>query len=245
MLHIAAALAAVGACNDGSAAAEEIVRGLNQRFADGSPSSKLHLAGVVMRGHDGAMLTAGKRAQHSNLHWITHEATVSASLVNARVPYLFAGNQVMRGLPDGMLMGHCGVVISPAIAHKALLCSYPRDAASVYVKCIDGVKPPPSDPDIKCVPGCVGVRLLPRATPETLRWTTWCDIASNATGAASPHVRSSASYQTTCAWKPEALATTLELQESLVAHEKCTLKRPCCTHPDCLSKSKSSKAPER
>ena len=31
-----------------------------------------------------------------------------------------------------------------------------------------------------------------------------------------------------------ALATTLELQESLVAHEKCTLKRPCCTHPDCL-----------
>ena len=66
---------------------------LNRRFMNGRPAPNLHHAGVVMRGYDAA------ERVHSPHHpqWISRggplAGVASASLVNARMPFVFAGNR--------------------------------------------------------------------------------------------------------------------------------------------------------
>ena len=112
--------------------ATETCDSLNARFANGKPTSKLHYAGVVLRAYDNDPRTHPPES----VAWLTRgphpSGVLSASVVNARAPYAYAGTG------DGR--AHLGVVYSPAAAHAGLTCSYPRDAASIYVRgsCVPG-----------------------------------------------------------------------------------------------------------
>lgn len=129
-------------------------RELNRRFTDGRPSNSLSTAGVVMRGYDAVP------ASHpaSETSWITHgplAGVASASLVNARTPYMFAGNSALIRAGE-LVNGHVGIIISSLAAQAALACSYPGDAASIYVRCESTSRSSDS-----CSAGCVGNRILP------------------------------------------------------------------------------------
>ena len=168
---------------------------LNNRFAEGRPSNRLHAAGVVMRAFD-----ADPRLNPpSHPRWVTQgplAGVASASLVNARAPFLFAAGAT----------AHLGVVIASHVAHATLACEYPGDAASVYVRC-----DPTARPTDGCVPGCVGIRLLPGATPSTLTRQHWC-AGSGSSG--SDGQCDGAGCGGGCAWPPEALHVALQLHEN-------------------------------
>ena len=204
---------------------------LNARFANGKPSNRLHDAGVVMRGYDA----------DSHMHppgdpsWITHgpsPGVASVSVVNARQPYLFAGNTNLR---EQAVIGHAGVVISSHAAHSSLSCAYPGDASSIYVRCA-------GRPSEECTTGCVGIRLLPGATPSTLQRQGWC--SSN--GVAHESRTCDGSGCGGCAWRPDALAIAMALQENKSASMlsgcptsrnplcACIARgRTCCSYPTC------------
>merc|ERR1712059_5053 len=78
--------------------------------------------------------------------WETREThmpdRLSASNINARVPYLFTSVPVTAGF-----------IISPEAFASSSLCSYSADSANSWVKCTGKEK--------ECVPGCIGTIILP------------------------------------------------------------------------------------
>ena len=222
-----------GACPSHRATnASAAVDALNARFASGKPTNHLHYAGVVLRAYDGDP----RHHPPGNVSCLTsgpHPAgVISASIVNLRVPYAYAGNG--DGRPQ------IGVVLSSAAASAALSCAYPRDAASIYVRCVAGAAG-----ERECVPGCVGTRLTPRATPNSLARNRWCsssigtDISDPGGPLASP---------SECAWRAADLSTAMALHEQWASKAMrpcaagpyvrspwcaCARQRPCCQLPHC------------
>ena len=231
---------------------EAIALALNRRFASGRPSNRLHEAGVLLRAYD----ASPSLHPPDNPSWITNgplDGVASASLVNSRMPYLFAGNAAL--LQAGELVnGQVGVVVSPSAAHASLACSYPGDAASIYVRCEASRR---SD----CITGCVGNRLLPgfclgssgerrrdfcrgvaRGPTPTAR-QSWCgsggdngttSVAAGIGGCDGSGCRHHLDYGGSkggCAWRPAALAVAMELQENVTAGR--LLGCPASGHPWC------------
>ena len=117
------AVAAESAACNHSAANEARVRELNNRFATGG-ISRSNL-GLVVRGYDASETSVAP----SDPAWIMTAlpalpGVVSSSLINSRIPYLFAGNRHLQG-SNGVL-GHVGVIFTMAAVHASLLCAYPR-----------------------------------------------------------------------------------------------------------------------
>jgi hypothetical protein len=207
---------------------------LNTRFSLGRPSGRFHSAGVVLRGYDADVRL------HPPTHprWITEgpsAGVASASLINAHTPFLFAGNSQLAE----SIVGQMGVVITSHAAHATLACAYPGDAASVYVRC------DANRPSKDCVAGCIGIRLLPGATPSTLTRQHWCDSGSGGASGLGGEC-DGAGCRGGCAWRPEALATVMQIHENTtsVALAGCPSTRhrwcgcvghgkSCCTYPRC------------
>jgi hypothetical protein len=141
-------------------------------------------------------------------------------------------------------MGHLGVILSPDAVKASLLCIYPQDAASIYIRC-DGT------PSATCVQGCVGMQLRPwRAdgSPQILS-RGWChtsreDRHNNSGSKSAASGPATAEWISECAWRPEEIASALRLQEDRVnrvlagcpetRHPWCAcLERACCAHPVC------------
>ena len=216
---------------------------LNARFA----SSQHH--GVVMRAYD----ADPRLLPPAHPHWLARgphpSGVVSASIVNSRLPYLFSGNRAL--MSNSLEMGHVGVILSPAAVHASLLCVYPRDAASIYVRC-DAIAAAKGE----CVPGCTGLRLVPRATPTNMPTVTWCSGSSDEDTSGVLNDTTPYAPPASCAWRPSAIGTAMEVHEKWVAKAlngcpneragkaasaaarknpwcSCLQKRGCCTHPDC------------
>lgn len=186
-----------------------VVARINARFSNGRPSTNLDEAGVVVHAFDGS--NAGSDGWFAAaFHW-------SASIINARVPYMYLGN------PENDLHDlHAGIVISSEFAAASLLCTYDHDGVtSALQPCElqaapvrDCIPPPcPEQPDIQCVPGCVGLRFDAPIADQTVR--QWC--GSNATE------QDSSGGKTTniiaddhCAWPPSALDAMMHQQEVFV-----------------------------
>ena len=216
---------------------------LNARFANGKPTSHLHHAGVLMRAYDGDI----ERQPPSDIGWIArgpHSSgdIASASIVNARAPYAYAGG----GLGDVGGVGMMGVLLSPAAAHAALACSYARDGHTVMVHCLAGTT------GDHCVPGCVGMRVRGMATPSTLTFNRWCEknISTDIDHPAGPFAKPSL-----CAWRPADVQSAMEAHEHWTSNAlrdcprggggdnttmaapspwcACLQQRPCCSFPAC------------
>lgn len=166
--------------------ARRVVARINYRFSNGRPSKKLSEAGVVVHAFDG---DDGQSAAHA-ARWFSNLDHWSASVINARVPYMYIGN------PQCDLELHAGFIISPELAADNLLCSYDRDGITAF---LGGCSK-------DCVPGCVGVRENPKARRQ------WCSVNStlqtsiNRTAEVIP-------VDDHCAWPPHALDTMMERQE--------------------------------
>lgn len=121
---------------------------LNARFEHGAPSNNLSHAGVLLHSFD--TLSFNRWADlKSHPPWLPCPASnaqcsryrdrFSASLVSARVPFVFSDREP-------------GFVLSPFPAAEALLCAYPGDGSSVAKRCT-----PPGLSET-CSPGCFAGR---------------------------------------------------------------------------------------
>mmetsp|Transcript_99688 Transcript_99688/g.191369 ORF Transcript_99688/g.191369 Transcript_99688/m.191369 type:complete len:432 (-) Transcript_99688:54-1349(-) len=175
---------------DGQAAVARI----NNRFGNGRPSNKFNEAGVVVHAFDGKFLSGaddGVGWSSSSNHW-------SASIINARVPYMFLGDFVQSL--------HAGFVISPDAATASLLCSYDGDGVTMTLNpCYDG-----TELATDCIDGCIGVREATPTAPQAVR--QWCTI--NTTVQTSMHQATAAApADDRCAWPPNALDAMMRQQE--------------------------------
>ena len=166
---------------------------LNRRFAMGTPSDNLDSAGVVLRAFEMPLFTP------DFVHRGTHrDGVLSASLVSARVPYLYTGGALKS---DGRSL--MGIVLAPRAVHASLLCSYPRDAQTHFVRCNASAAAAGA-----CVPGCVGLRIAPRANSEN----RWCDQRSVQDRAYGTEGLAFAPPPS-CAWPSSRLSTSMAIHE--------------------------------
>lgn len=118
-----------------------IVSRLNQRFAEGRPSDSLEDAGVVFHQFDEAGFEApeeGGTFVHMKTIGVSHwnpwlpcpaglpcsqkADRFSASVANARMPYLFSDD-------------NAGVIIAPRVASNATMCNWAGDSFGYHVRC--------------------------------------------------------------------------------------------------------------
>mmetsp|Transcript_148309 Transcript_148309/g.261730 ORF Transcript_148309/g.261730 Transcript_148309/m.261730 type:complete len:340 (-) Transcript_148309:11-1030(-) len=173
--------------------AHSVVARLNARFSNGRPSKELKEAGVLVHAFDGDEV----KSAANEARWFDGSDHWSASLINARVPYMYIGN------PQCDLELHAGFVFSPEWAAAHVLCSYDRDGITAFL----------GGCSADCVPGCVGVRENPKARRQ------WCSMNSavqtpiNQTAEVLP-------VDDHCAWPPNALDAMMEQQELQASSRK-------------------------
>lgn len=185
---------------------QDAVARINARFGTGRPSKKLDEAGVVIHAFDGDE-EPGADADGGN--WFASLDHWSASVINARVPYMYLGN------PESDLQLHAGFVVSPESVAAHLLCSYDRDGLTGNLdQC---TMSDAGERRADCVPGCIGLREYGGTTPQLRR--QWC--STNETVQIS--LDQSTSIDETapaipaddhCAWPANALDVMMEQQES-------------------------------
>eukprot|EP00747_Dinoflagellata_sp_TGD_P135887 gnl/TRDRNA2_/TRDRNA2_175492_c0_seq5.p1 gnl/TRDRNA2_/TRDRNA2_175492_c0~~gnl/TRDRNA2_/TRDRNA2_175492_c0_seq5.p1 ORF type:complete len:256 (+),score=2.85 gnl/TRDRNA2_/TRDRNA2_175492_c0_seq5:110-769(+) len=120
----------------------ETARLINSRFAFGKPNDNIAAAGLVVHGfkeHN------PWEASQPNVTLAPLRNIISASLMNARVPYSWSlWSSVGR---KGSVRGSAGVIIAPKAAASSLRCSWPADAHTDMVVCAKETS--------ECVSGCV------------------------------------------------------------------------------------------
>mmetsp|Transcript_22592 Transcript_22592/g.40940 ORF Transcript_22592/g.40940 Transcript_22592/m.40940 type:complete len:344 (+) Transcript_22592:75-1106(+) len=178
----------------------DVVARINTRFSNGRPSKTLGEAGVVVHAFDG-----GSRGGSDG--WFAHTFHWSASVINARVPYMYLGN------PENSLHDlHAGIIISSEFAADNLLCTYDHDGvtnalqpcgAQAMGDCIYG---PCDEQPAECVPGCIGLRFDAPMADQTMR--QWCGTKTTE--------RMKIPADDHCAWAPNALDAMMTQQETFV-----------------------------
>jgi len=112
----------------------ELVAAINDRFASGHPSNKVERAGVFVRGLD-------QLTRDGLLPWASYwphssepADRTSGCIANGRLPYIYMrtpwGESRFDDSPPGPQVGAGGYILSSSAVDLALLCSYPRDAAT-------------------------------------------------------------------------------------------------------------------
>mmetsp|Transcript_107535 Transcript_107535/g.195604 ORF Transcript_107535/g.195604 Transcript_107535/m.195604 type:complete len:375 (+) Transcript_107535:77-1201(+) len=175
-----------------------VVARINARFGNGRPSKKINEAGVIVHAFDGAIMPGAADADG----WFAANDYWSASLINARMPYMYLGHP-----EEKVYTLHAGFVISPESAADSLLCSYAYDGITTALyPCTE----PAGRRTQECVPGCVGWRGDAPTAPKAMR--QWCSINTTVqlpidqTGTAIP-------VDDFCAWPPDALDAMMNQQE--------------------------------
>ena len=197
---------------------------INSRFERGKPHTVLAHAGVVL------YALTQKELHHAEMSskpsWVANMMHVSATLVNARLPFPF---------------GVFGYVAAPDSAQQALRCSYTFDASTERIKC--------SDNRAGCIEGCFDGRPGTRdwcGEPGAVLVTPGSDLrqrvhsthnlnsdearAAGAPGCGWPWGTpqqwelASCIQQLSCAWRPSDLDSMLASHEFRISR----LPRPLC-----------------
>ena len=137
----------------------DVVSALNARFRAGAPSDDPALAGVVIHALNEQLgVDPSPWLSSDRLSWPPSDR-VSASIMNARLPFIYQGGPYHRGRKDHrMPMWRArpltpGFVLRPSVVKRALLCAYERDGGSDKYQCPRNWRAAAS-PN-KCKPGCL------------------------------------------------------------------------------------------
>lgn len=186
---------------------------INARFSKGFPSSDANEAGVVVHAFDGQN---GEPPWEKVPPWRVETEYLSASIINARLPYVFLGAQKESSL----VTGTAGIIYSPGAVALSLRCSFDIDAATNAMSCNS------SEPEQRCVHGCIGM--------WNERQNEWCDQTHP-----EKNGKSMMYEWPLCAWRPSGLAGMMQAHEARVAefvkehggNNPCT--PTCCITGDC------------